>query len=169
MYFFQFIWNPNIKISSLSKKSVEQKDPSPKRRGQRTSPTTRDRRCRHQSNFLLALVVSVPFALITDLTKDSICIHMSSDWSMRGIIVSWVSCAPTTRQSSGTGTISCPWPAKPRSFQGSFSGIWYPTNDWPATGFLQQVGVCAINRHTWRSRRLDPPVTLEGCHMSSLL
>ena len=86
--------------------------------------------------------------------------------------------------------------AKPRSFQGPFSGICYPTNALPATDFhessapgfrrhqrrtrrvphprsqwcsFQQVGPCAGIRHTWRSKRVDPPVTLEGRHMSSLL
>ena len=85
----------------------------------------------------------------------------------------------STNVSSGIGRISCPKRAKPRFSQGPFSGLCCPTSasrrirqvrhprsQWCSS---QQVGPWAGNRRTWRSKRVDLPVTLEGRYMSSLL
>ena len=52
-------------------------------------------------------------------------------------------------RSSGTEKISCPWPAKRRSFQGPFRG--YPTNALPAIDFhlSSAQGFWRLQRHTW--------------------
>ena len=90
-------------------------------------------------------------------------------------------CVPW-EQSSVTGRISGPLPAKPWSFQASaiqptlcppqslidpqfedfnvFSGIHEK---------FEQVSPCSRNYHTWHSTRVVLPATSEGHHMSSLL
>ena len=90
--------------------------------------------------------------------------------------------------------LTCPRPAKLRSFQGPFSGLCYSTNALPAVDFhstqgfwrlqrhtrevrhqrswwcsLQQVVPSAGNRHAWRSKQVALPATPEDRHMSSLL
>ena len=66
-----FTQNPHLRKHARPAKRLTtptrgaKKDPSPERHGQPIPPGTQDHGCRHRSDFLLSLVISVPVAALT--------------------------------------------------------------------------------------------------------